>query len=615
MDISLEHFKEEWMKDILQDNPGSLEKGRRFTLKLFSQWLELGEDAEIYQCDGAYDGGIDLAYYESSNNEDDNNGTTWYFVQSKYGTSFQGNETIISETNKLIETMCGFNKTISPVAQNVVEQFSNFLSTMTEKDRIEIVFVTSFCLNDVEKRAISDVESIARARFGNNVSVSSVSIESIYNRLDDSSFVKYQVPMIANLVVSGDELLVGSIKLNNLYQFMKSYRDVTNDLELLYQRNVRKYLGGRKKVNKGITNTLETTPERFGIYNNGITIVVDDFIIDETDKYILVNPYVVNGCQTTRTVWDVLYKKLENIGSGRNEELEFWKNKLSKGVVITKVVKLGSNGEELLNNTTKYTNSQNAISAKDFIALEKNFQEWSVEMQNRYNIFLEIQRGAWDSKKTQMSLQPNRPDLKFDDYITAIDALKVYAAGWLQMPGTSFATTPPFAPGGSIFKSVIEDESFGVEELYAAYLLRKVTTKNYFGKNSTIPSLGKGRYLFYLVLLELLKECMRGTRYDSNSKSDITKCVVEIFGGHYINESSKLYNHALCIIEKYFDATRTESLYNETTFKGDINAFLKNAGLGKMEVNRKLYDLIAVENYIMRETKDLSLINSVILNM
>lgn len=47
--------------------------------------------------------------------------------------------------------------------------------------------------------------------------------------------------------------------------------------DMLYEKNVRKFLGNRRKVNKGIENTLLTKPERFGLYNNGITIVVEEF--------------------------------------------------------------------------------------------------------------------------------------------------------------------------------------------------------------------------------------------------------------------------------------------------------------------------------------------------
>ncbi|MBK8025745.1 MAG: AIPR family protein [Chloroflexi bacterium] len=73
---------------------------------------------------------------------------------------------------------------------------------------------------------------------------------------------------------------------------------------------MRRFLGGRGKVNKGIQATLLSHPERFGLYNNGITLVVSDFERNG-DSWSLVEPYIVNGCQTTRTIWEVCHTKLD----------------------------------------------------------------------------------------------------------------------------------------------------------------------------------------------------------------------------------------------------------------------------------------------------------------
>ena len=263
---------------------------------------------------------------------------------------------------------------------------------------------------------------------------------------------------------SGNDLLVGSIKLDNLYNFLKDYKKETGDIDLLYEKNVRKFLGSAKKVNKGIAETIENNPERFGLYNNGITVVVEDFYLMESDKYELTEPYIVNGCQTTRTIWETLYKKLESGGTGIDLKLENWKNRLKKGIVVVKIVKIGENGNEILKNTTRYTNSQNSIVQKDFIALEDSFKDWAKEMGNRYNVFLEIQRGGWDSQKTLQKINPNTKIYK--SWVNAFDLLKTYGAGWLGKPGIAFGKNPPFAPGGSIFKKIVDNkDSFGINDL------------------------------------------------------------------------------------------------------------------------------------------------------
>ena len=113
----------------------------------------------------------------------------------------------------------------------------------------------------------------------------------------------HKVPLKgSNAALSGKDLLVGSVSLLNLYDFLKNYRAQTGDLDRLYEKNVRRWLGIRGRVNKAIQQTLKVAPERFGLYNNGITIVVADFTPHEDGTLELIEPYVVNGCQTTRTI-------------------------------------------------------------------------------------------------------------------------------------------------------------------------------------------------------------------------------------------------------------------------------------------------------------------------
>lgn len=146
---------------------------------------------------------------------------------------------------------------------------------MSERDRIILVFATQAPLAIEEKRVMGDLRAMGRQRLGNLFDVESISIETIYQRtLEILEHARIRVVLKSNLAGSGDELLVGSTPLVALYGFMKEYRSKTEDLDRLYEKNVRKFLGMRGRVNKAIQGTLEKTPERFGLYNNGITIVV-----------------------------------------------------------------------------------------------------------------------------------------------------------------------------------------------------------------------------------------------------------------------------------------------------------------------------------------------------
>lgn len=571
--FTFDDFREEWLKEISDGEPSTVEKGRRFATKIFSQWQEIVDDCEFFYCDGCSDGGIDISYQKSDYDEDGElRKKTWYIVQSKYGSSYQGPDTLVVEAVKIFHTLNGINEHLSEQVKNIVEAFNVFKQTLGEEDKIVLVFATVDSLSGIELESLANIKTIGQDYFGNNFDVETISLQTIYNRIQDDIQSSHNiVPINANLVPSGENLLVGSIKLINIYNFMKEFKKTTNDLEILYEKNVRQYLGGRKKVNKGIEKTIINEPEKFGLYNNGITIVVEDYKQTETDVYKLINPYVVNGCQTTRTIWDVLYKRLEYSGSKKNDEIEEWKLKLNEGIVIIKIVKAGEDGDELLKKTTEYTNSQNSVGPKDFISLDKNFQSWSPKMQEKYNVFLEIQRGSWDCQKIKMRQNPNNTCA---EYINAIEALKIYGAGWKKVPGISFGKTPPFAPGGTLFNEITKREDFGVNDIYAAFLLKKLTDERKFGKDTQMKHIGKARYLFYYIIVELIQHCMNYNGIEL-TESNITKSIIVTLKDLNDNKTNILYNNAYQVIESYYDSSNENCLYNESSYTKDINAFFK----------------------------------------
>jgi len=602
--VTYEEFKQEWLEEITEGNPSNVELGNRFARKLLLQWLDTEDDTEnLIFCDGSGDGGIDAAFLlngQTSEN-DEIEGDTWYLIQSKYGKAFAGTDTILQESQKVIDTLDGRRERLNSFSENLLERLKVFRSSSSEKDKIILVFATIDPVGDDVKRAMSDVRTIGRQRLGLNFDTDSVSLQTIYQRLSAPEAVKYKIPFTANLVPSGTDLLVGSIKLLNLYNFLKEYRNATSDLDLLYEKNVRKFLGSRRKVNKGIAETLKTDPEKFGLYNNGITIVVEDFKFLESDKYELVEPFVVNGCQTTRTIWETLSTRLEAGGTGVNPELEEWKTQLNRGIVVVKIVKVGEAGEELMVNTTRYTNSQNAVSQRDFIALESDFRRWHNEISDKFDIYLEIQRGGWDSYK---ALQRSGAQTKeYKDWVNAFDLLKVYGAGWMNEPGLAYGKNPPFAPGGSMFKRIVERDDFTVDDLYAAYLLYKLTTQKIkFGRAAERASRGQTRHLFYYVIIQLLKECMLQASIAINSQS-ITFAIIRVFNDYNSSAAEELSEAALNVIDDYLLREKEDSLFTEPNYTGDLNAFLKWEKIGKgKEHTPKLENLITMNNLLMRKS-------------
>jgi hypothetical protein len=129
----------------------------------------------------------------------------------------------------------------------------------------------------------------------------------------------------------------------------------------LFARNVRGFLGDTQ-VNRNMQETLETEPEFFWYYNNGVTIVCDmaEQLSRSGNKVLrLVNPQIINGQQTTRTLHECAGKS-------------------SKATVLVRVISVpretdydAKRFENLISRIVAATNWQNAIRASDLMANDR----------------------------------------------------------------------------------------------------------------------------------------------------------------------------------------------------------------------------------------------------
>jgi len=604
-ELAYEDFKTEWLREIISGNPSTTELGHRFSRKILGDWLDFNSETEdIIFCDGAGDGGVDVAFLVLGDMLEDGNheGNTWYLVQSKHGSAFSGSSTILIEGQKVLDNLRGNRPNLSSIGEEVANRIRNFITNKGPNDKLKLVYATHEPLNENEKRAADDVRTIGRTHLGDFFDIESISIQTIYNRITElqSTVNKTSVQLKASLVPSGDDLWVGSVTLLDLYEFLKTYKQCTGDLDQLYEKNVRKYLGGGRIVNKGISQTLKSNPEKFGLFNNGITIVAED-VTNNNGQFTIVEPYVVNGCQTTKTIWQVLVEKLDTGASQLSSETQHWKDRLAKGIVIVKIVKVGSQNEVELTNITRFTNSQNSVSRQDFIALEGNFRTLASEMASTYQIYLEIHRGGWESQRMLQRHSLNAP--QFTEHVNAFDMLKIYGAAWMAEPGIAFGKNPPFAPGGAIFKRIIDSQSFGIEEIYACYLLQKIANQIKFGRAADKPSRGQTRYLFYYVLTDLIKDILINNSKPHGLK-ELTEAVVKIFKVE--TETSKnLINIALNVIDNYLADGTQDLLFTEPEFirTKDLNNFLKWEKLGKgRDFTPKFEQLLFANKYLMGQS-------------
>ena len=597
-EITFEQFSVEWLEEFTEADLTPFEKGQRFAFKLVTQWLGVNEDDEdLVLCDGTGDGGIDVAYLRREGVDDNeldeqvDEGNTWYLIQSKYGSSFNGQETIINEGLKVIRTVAGENERLSEQVRQLQGKLATFIENPSERDKLILVFATVQPMEEEDRRAISEIRTLGRQRFPGMFDVEDISLLTVWETREASQLSAMSLRIQGEFVEPSAGLRVGTIPLTSLYQFLREYRDKTGNLDQLYAKNVRQFLGGRRKINKGIAQTLNKEPEMFGLYNNGITIVVSDFSARD-GSLTLYDPYVVNGCQTTRTIWDVLEQKLNSGSSGESGATSQWRALAERGVVVAKIVKSDS---AQISDITRYTNSQNAVREQDFIALRADFSTWAVEMGSSYGIFLEIQRGGWESQKAYQNAHPSTRQFTEDAHANAFDLIKVYGAGWMREPGTAFGKNAPFLPGGRVFNQITSGEDrIGTNDLYVVYQLHKTANQYEFGRRASQISRRQTRFFYYFVVLDLLRDTLIRGNFD-RSPSALTRSLHTLLQEENQDAFQALLDAAIDAVDDYLSQEHEDSVFKEPEFSGDLNTFLKWERLGRdLSSTPRLNSLLAI---------------------
>ncbi len=150
-------------------------------------------------------------------------------------------------------------------------------------------------------------------------------------------------------------VLVGRISAQEIQRLFNDHGDK------LLERNIRRYLGlHTNRVNTAINKTLRDSEksDKFYFYNNGVTVVCDQFNYNAFQKkdykVQLKNMQVINGGQTCKTIQQTL----------NDPQLSFFPVGESAYVMI-RVYQLPDTNQEFIRDITYATNSQNPVDLRD----------------------------------------------------------------------------------------------------------------------------------------------------------------------------------------------------------------------------------------------------------
>lgn len=192
----------------------------------------------------------------------------------------------------------------------------------------------------------------------------------------------------------------------------KIYRDALEKQYPIFDKNIREYLGSTG-VNKKIIDTLTNKEDRvnFFYYNNGITLICKEMSTIKTVKsnfnrnaqFSVINPQIVNGCQTVNSIYEVL----KNVDPNSLEE------DFKDTFVMLKVLQIDSKNDyekKLYENIVKFNNSQNSIDEKTFVSNNSMFLRFQREFEKRGFLLLikQSDKNTYKNKyKSIATLQEN----------------------------------------------------------------------------------------------------------------------------------------------------------------------------------------------------------------
>ncbi|MBV4438452.1 AIPR family protein [Clostridium tyrobutyricum] len=447
--MSVDYMEKQIKEAIGNEKLSTVELGEKFLRWVLSYLFDKSDfeiecdDLEegVLICDGAYDSGIDAAFIEND---------TISIIQTKYLNS-NSIESVIYFLNQ-IESIV-----LNGITQTVKDDVKEVYTYIEKIDVVYVYYITNDVILDNNwisiKSKIKEVENKIQNTVKNKkVRIRVIDINNIEDFIDESRSIipkKFQgtnMPILLEKYFENKEnnTIIAEVSLKNLASFIHSKE------KYLFYSNIRNFLGKRNKVNKQIEETYNEFPKNFWFYNNGITIVCDKYetpkeLKDGSAKIIIETPQIVNGCQTSSTIYSLWKNQTKE---ERNQQ---------QGTILVKIIE-DINGTKR-KKITRYTNSQTAVTGKDFFALEEFHQHLQREFLSLgYNYI--IQRKDKIDKKDRKSGNKSYSylfDKKFKNAFFAKDIVQAFAAGIHFMPAKA-RSLGNLVPGGSYYDKLFNDK-------------------------------------------------------------------------------------------------------------------------------------------------------------
>lgn len=355
-------------------------------------------DIESYIVEGTDDGSCDIIF----SNKDRRNKLTYYVIQSKWftekkvGRSNKTSESVkscLSDFSLIIEG----EKKLSKTNQKFNENYKKLLKHVENNGNVKFIFL-ALCkktqnaesnikkfnndygnlivlnLYDINKLKTDYIElEFKQAKTHNPIETPYEPIEDIDLCLDVKNSIKVSSP---------DESYIFLVKPKLIFEIFKKYQFS------IFYRNIRNPLFS-SSFNSSISETLIERPNRFWYYNNGITAITNkvyDFNSKGGKKITIKGMQVINGAQTVYSIYKA-YSELNEIDKDYIDD---------RALITLRIITSSDQDEDI--KITKYTNSQNPVTPRDFHSNDPVQKSLQNDFFENTNLWYETRRGEFRKK-------------------------------------------------------------------------------------------------------------------------------------------------------------------------------------------------------------------------
>jgi hypothetical protein len=268
--------------------------------KSFCEWVlynvfELREDEvlDAVEISGKFDNGIDAIFEYNSE---------ICILQTKYNNAHS-----IDAIMRFIADCQRVTTEAPKTDRHVVQEMcKNLRESHQNKETINCYYVPNKIFDEWELLQINSAKNRINESF-NNLKFHFFDLEKIQEEMEikkgmlPKEFRNTEIKLFIGKYFEEFNTIVATVNLKDFADF------VNTGGNMLFHSNIRNYLKGTK-INKSIKNTLKEEPERFWFYNNGVTIVCEEYVQQKGIVH-LTAPQIVNGCQTAKTLADYFKTK------------------------------------------------------------------------------------------------------------------------------------------------------------------------------------------------------------------------------------------------------------------------------------------------------------------